>query len=153
VAGRTATLVAMRRQYPTIDTPKLTKQPHNLFIWQGGMAHSLAIFGALRQDRSLCVSGQRAGARLARERRMKDQQRKRVGDALPRGLRRMRSWIRRQRKNKSRLRAWMSWSLLVIVIVGGLFAVSSTHLANIQNAINGITQPPVGQAVSSGSTP
>ena len=65
----------------------------------------------------------------------------------------MRSWIRRQRKNKSRLRAWMSWSLVVIVIVGGLFAISSTHLANIQNAISGITQPPVGQAVSSGSTP
>jgi len=95
----------------------------------------------------------RRSARLARERRMKDQQRKRVGDALPRGLRRMRSWIRRQRKNKSRLRAWMSWSLVVIVIVGGLFAISSTHLANIQNAISGITQPPVGQAVSSGSTP
>src|SRR6185312_12994531 len=82
-----------------------------------------------------------------------DQQRKRVGDALPRGLRRMRSWIQWQRKNKSRLRAWMSWSLLVIVVAGGLFAISSTHLANIQNAISGITQPPVGQAVSSGSTP
>ena len=114
------------------------------------MAYSLARVGALRQDRPLCVSANAQEARLARERRMKDQQWKRAGDALRRRLRRARSWTQWQVKSLPTQRIWISWSLAAIVVAGSLFAISSTHLANIQNAISGLTQPSVGQAVLRG---
>src|SRR6476469_8039874 len=71
---------------------------------------------------------------------MKDQQQKRVGYALPHGLRRVRNWTQRQIKRTNTVGGWINWSLLVTVVAGSLFAISSTHLTNIQNAISGSAQ-------------
>jgi predicted alpha-1,2-mannosidase len=85
---------------------------------------------------------------------MKDQQLKRVGHVLktlPHGLKRVRNWTQRQVKSKNMLRGWISWSLLVIVVSGSLLAISSTHLANLQNAISGGAPLSSAHGVSSGA--
>ena len=82
-------------------------------------------------------------ARLARERRMKDQRMKRMGNALnalPHGLRRAWNWTQRQVKRGGIRRGWIIWLILVTVAASSLLVISSTHLANMQNAISGSAQ-------------
>ncbi len=83
---------------------------------------------------------------------MKHNRLKRVGDALPHGLRHVWRWTQRQVKSARPLRGWIIWLLLVTVVASGLLAISSTHLTNIQNAISGITHVPVEHATSSDAT-
>ncbi|HEX5156185.1 MAG TPA: hypothetical protein VFW17_03110, partial [Ktedonobacterales bacterium] len=74
---------------------------------------------------------------------MKDQRMRRVGnalDALAHGLTRAWNWTQRQMKSGGIRREWVNWTLLVTVVAGSLFAISLTHLANIQNAISGNAQ-------------
>ncbi len=83
---------------------------------------------------------------------------KRMGDALktlPHGLRRVQNWTKREVKGGGIRRGWINWTLLVTVVAGSLFAISSPHLANIQNSISGSAQlsssPGVsGRAISGG---
>jgi predicted alpha-1,2-mannosidase len=74
---------------------------------------------------------------------MKDPRMKRMGNALnalPHGLRRAWNWTQRQVKRGGIRRGWIIWLILVTVAASSLLAISSTHLANMQNAISGSAQ-------------
>ena len=56
---------------------------------------------------------------------------------IRRGLRHARDWAQRSLKARRTVRFWVLWSLLVIVVVGGLAGVSALHLARSQDATSG----------------
>jgi predicted alpha-1,2-mannosidase len=73
---------------------------------------------------------------------------KRVGAALRLGMSRVQDRAWREMLSAHLLRAWIIWSLLVTVMATGLVAITSTHLANMQNAFSGIAPLPTARTAA-----